>query len=95
MGEAIQFWHRQRVASTDGGQRLSEAGAVKVAAGEAMVSTDAVLRHAELDQRAALGGKVLFVGRAADVPDERVCHWQDFTDRQHLGHGALGKNSRA
>lgn len=72
--EAIELRHDKRLAGADRGQCLGEAGAIAVAAGEAMVSVDAILGHAELDERPALGGEVLLVGRAAGISDERVGH---------------------
>jgi hypothetical protein len=73
-GEAIQFRHHQSFVGTHGWQRLGEAGAIAVAASEAVVNLNAVFGLAEFDQRPALGGDILFVGRAAGISNESNVH---------------------
>lgn len=68
-GEAIQFGRHQCFAGAHGCQRLGKPGAVTVATGQAVVNVNAVLGHAEFDQRAALSGEILLVGRAAGKPE--------------------------
>ena len=69
-GEAIQFRHHQSFGGTHGRQRLGESGAIAVAASEAVVDLNAVFGLAEFDQRPALGGEILLVGRAAGISNE-------------------------
>src|SRR3546814_14637707 len=62
------------VAASDRRERLFQTGAGPVRPGKALVGVDAIGRDAEFDQRVLLGGKVLFVGGASGVADQRVCH---------------------
>ncbi len=76
-GEPVELGHYQGVATPDRSQRLVETRAGPVRPGEALVGVDAIGRHPELDQRVALGGEVLLVGRAAGIADQHMRHERD------------------
>ena len=67
--QSIQFRHDERVAGSDGGKRLVEAGARAIGPSHAVVGVDALRGNAELFERRLLSGEVLLVGRAAGVAD--------------------------
>ena len=57
-----------------GGESLVEAGSGAGGAGEAVIGVDAILGDAQLQERLALGGRILPVGGTARVSDERCRH---------------------
>jgi len=79
-GEPVELGHDERVAFTEGGERLVEAGPRPVGAGESVVEVDPVLGDAELPQPLPLRGEVLRVGRASAVADESGGHRSTVTD---------------
>lgn len=81
-GEAIELGHHERVPGPGRGQGLAEPGPVAVGAGRALVDVDASRVDSHRLERLALGGEVLFGGRAACVPDERRGHAVSVADRQ-------------
>ena len=67
-----------------GGEGLVEAGAGGGGAGEAVIGVDAILGDANLQERLALGRRILPVGGTARVSDERFGHGGKCTDRVPL-----------
>ena len=58
-GRPVEFRHDQRVAGAHGGEGLVEAGSDAGGAGEAVVGVDAILGDAQLQERLALGRRIL------------------------------------
>ena len=69
----VEFRHDQGVACAHGSEGLVEARPGAVRAGEAVIGVDAILGDAKLQERLALGGRILPVGGTARVSDEG-CH---------------------
>ena len=82
--QPVEFRHDQRVAFAHGGEDLVEAGAGAGRAGEAVTGVDAILGDAQLQERLALGRRILPVGGTARVSDERCRHGRKCTDRVPL-----------
>ena len=82
--QPVEFRHDQRVAFAHGGEGLVEAGAGAGGAGEAVIGVDAILGDAQLQERLALGRRILPVGGTARVSDERCRHGGKCTDRVPL-----------
>ena len=59
-GQPVEFRHDQGVACAHGGEGLVEAG-------EAVISVDAILGDAQLQERLALGGRILPVDGTARI----------------------------
>ena len=72
--QPVEFRHDQRVALAHGGEGLVEAGAGAGRAGKAVVGVAAILGDAKLQERLALGRRILPVGGTAGVSDERCRH---------------------
>ena len=83
-GQPVEFRHDQRVACAHGGEGLVEAGAGAGGAGETVIGVDAILGDAQLQERLALGRRILPVGGTARVSDERCRHGRKCTDRVPL-----------
>ena len=66
-GQPVEFRHDQRVACAHGGEGLVEAGAGAGGAGETVIGVDAILGDAQLQERLALGGRILPVGGTARI----------------------------
>ena len=82
--QPVEFRHDQRVALAHGGEGLVEAGAGAGGAGEAVIGVDAILGDTQLQERLALGRRILPVGGTARVSDERCRHGGKCTDRVPL-----------
>lgn len=72
--EAVELGHDERVAGAAGRERLVQAGAFAVGAGEAVVDVDAFGGQAERLQAVALGREVLLVGGDSGVADVQAGH---------------------
>ena len=72
--QQVEFRHDQRVALAHGGEGLVEAGAGTDRPGEAVIGVDEILGDAQLQERQALGGRILPVGGTTRVSDERCGH---------------------
>jgi hypothetical protein len=59
--QPVELGDHQRVALSDGGQRLLQARPAAVAAGHPVIEVDPVVTDLQLAQRLALGGEVLLV----------------------------------
>ena len=85
--QPVEFGHDQRVALAHGGEGLVEAGSGAGRAGEAVIGVDAILGDAQLQERLALGGRILPVGGTARVSDERCRHGRSVRIGSRLRNG--------
>ncbi len=69
-GEAVELGDRQGVAGSAGGESFSQARALTVGAGQAVVDVDALGLDTETEQGVALRSEVLCIGGASGVPDK-------------------------
>ena len=76
--EPVELRDNERVACAAGGERLAQARAVAVSAGQAVVDVHALRRYAERLQALALGGEVLRVGGDACVADLQLGHVEEY-----------------